>query len=163
MIDPRSHNAPISGKTIDLKAAYKQYAVHPDDRKVLRIGVMDTDSSVVKFYGANALPFGTTGSVGGFLRTSAATWFLGVYGLGLCWGNYFDDYPIFAADSQTHEAESCAEGLMNLLGVQFADSGKKATRFGKEVKALGLVLDLTKFHLGEVRICHTDQRIGAHS
>ena len=120
---------------------------------------MDTDSSVVKFYGANALPFGTTGSVGGFLRTSAATWFLGVYGLGLCWGNYFDDYPIFAANSQTHKAESCAEGLMNLLGVQFADSGKKATRFGKEVKALGLVLDLTKFHLGEVRICHTDQRI----
>ena len=58
MIDPRSHNTPISGKTIDLKAAYKQYAVHPDDRKVLRIGVMDTDSSVVKFYGANALPFG---------------------------------------------------------------------------------------------------------
>ena len=36
---------------------------------------------------------------------------------------------------------------------------KKATPFGKEVTALGLVLDLTKFHLGEVRICHTDQRI----
>ena len=48
---------------------------------------------------------------------------------------------------------------MNLLGIQFADSGKKAARFGKEVKALGLVLDLTKFHLGEVRICHADQRI----
>ena len=86
---------------------------------------MDTDSSMV--YGANALPFGTTGSAKGFLRTSAATWFLGVNRLDLYWGNYFDDYPIFAADSQTHEAESYAEGLMNLLSIQFADSGKKAT------------------------------------
>ena len=57
------------------------------------------------------------------------------------------------------QAESCVEGLMNLLGIQFADSGKKATQFGKKVKALGLVLDLEKFHLEELRICHTDQRI----
>ena len=41
MRDPRSHGCKIRGRTLDLTAAYKQYAVHRSDRDVLRIGVKD--------------------------------------------------------------------------------------------------------------------------
>ncbi|CAE7406578.1 unnamed protein product [Symbiodinium sp. CCMP2592] len=44
MLDPRSKGVSISGKTLDLTAAYKQYATHPFDRDLLRIGVKDTSS-----------------------------------------------------------------------------------------------------------------------
>ncbi|CAE7237282.1 unnamed protein product [Symbiodinium sp. CCMP2592] len=46
MLDPRSKGVSISGKTLDLTAAYKQYATHPFDRDLLRIGVKDTSSGV---------------------------------------------------------------------------------------------------------------------
>ena len=61
----------VLGKTYDLTSAYKQYGVHPSDRDLARIAVK-TPSHKLAFFGTNALPFGAVGSVGGFLRISAA-------------------------------------------------------------------------------------------
>ena len=63
MQDPRSQGVKISGRTLDLTWAYKQYALHAIDRDVLRIGVSDTEGGRPRFFGVNALPFGATGSV----------------------------------------------------------------------------------------------------
>ena len=82
MQDPRSTGIEISGRTLDLTSAYKQYALHSTDRDVLRIGVADCDSGKPRFFGVNALPFGATGSVPGFLRVAAALWHLGSRALG---------------------------------------------------------------------------------
>ncbi|CAE7289458.1 unnamed protein product [Symbiodinium sp. CCMP2592] len=149
----------VSGKTIDLKWAYKQYAVDPSDREIFRIIVLDTCSRKPKFFGAAALPFGTTGSVAGFLRTSAATWHIGSALLGLSWCNYFDDFPLFSLDEHCPCAESCAEALLDILGITFAREGKKATEFSKQCRALGLIIDLSEFGQGVVYIKHTPERI----
>ncbi|CAE7480360.1 unnamed protein product [Symbiodinium sp. CCMP2592] len=159
MMDPRAKGKQVSGKTIDLKWAYKQYAVDPSDREIFRILVLDTCSRKPKFFGAAALPFGTTGSVAGFLRTSAATWHIGSALLGLSWCNYFDDFPLFSLDEHCPCAESCAEALLDILGITFAREGKKATEFSKQCRALGLIIDLSEFGNGVVYIKHTPERI----
>ena len=116
--DKRSKGAQVSGKTLDLKSAYKQYATRPEDRELMRIAAKDMSDGAVRLYKPCALSFGTTGSVSGFLRTAAAAWFLGTEAVKLCWGNYFDDYPMFALDQDTEASEACAQGLMNVLGIE---------------------------------------------
>ncbi|CAE7282163.1 unnamed protein product [Symbiodinium sp. CCMP2592] len=158
MLDPRSKGVSISGKTLDLTAAYKQYATHPFDRDLLRIGVKDTSSGHVRTFKVNSLPFGATGSVSSFLRCAAAIWFLGSHALGIPWTNYFDDFPIFSKDSDCDLVEEVATSFLDLLHVYFARAGKKATVFAKAFKALGLIIDLSHFGEGYVTIGHTQER-----
>ena len=72
----------LRGKTFDLVSAYKHFPIHPEDREIFRIGVLDTDTSEPAVFGSNVLTFGATGSVGGFLRISNAIWHTGVNDLG---------------------------------------------------------------------------------
>ena len=67
----------VLGKTHDLTLAYKQFGLHPSDRDLARIAVK-TPSSELASFGTDALPFGAVGSVGGFLRISAALMFAGL-------------------------------------------------------------------------------------
>ena len=117
------------------------------------------DSNRVRLFGSNVLPFGGTGSVGAFLKTSSTAWFLGAFWLELCWVSYFDDYPVLASRPHALEAETCAQGLFEVLGIDFACEGKKATSFPKQFKASGLVVDLSEFGNGRVVIRHTQERV----
>ena len=157
--DPRSANATIEGKTLDLTSAYKQYAVAPEDREVFRLAAFNPSTKEVKVFGACSLPFGTTGSVSGFLRTAAATWHLGVVKVGLAWCNYFDDYPMLSLSFHTSQSDQCAKKLLDLLGIAYATTGKKATEFSSVFRALGLLFDLSKFGQGEVTLTHTKERV----
>jgi len=44
------------------------------------------------------------------------------------------------------------------LGIQYAQSGKKCQQFSEEMRALGLVFDLSQFGKGKVFIKHTPER-----
>lgn len=48
--------------------------------------------------------------------------------------------------------------LFDMLGIQFAKEGKKSQTFGPEMKALGLIFDLSQFDEGVVYIKHTSER-----
>ena len=48
--------------------------------------------------------------------------------------------------------------LFDLLGIDFARDGDKAGSFGETFKALGLLVDLSDFPSGRVRIGHTESR-----
>ena len=159
MEDPRSKGTKVLGRTLDLCSAYKQYGVCATDRSRILIAVRDTDADTIRFFAPCALPFGTTGSVSGFLRTSASTWALGATQVGLCWANYFDDYPIFALADDAGLAEECASMIMTILGIDFASSGKKATNFSPLCKSLGLLFDLERFGDGVVTLRHTEERV----
>ncbi|CAE7816673.1 unnamed protein product [Symbiodinium sp. CCMP2456] len=158
MLDPRSRGARVSGRTLDLTSAYKQYAVNSLDRDTLRIGVKDTDTGRVRTYKVNSLPFGATASVSSFLRCAAATWFLGSHALGIPWTSYFDDFPLFSLDENCEVTDHVATSFLDLLRIYFAKEGRKATVFGKSFKALGLVIDLSHFGEGYVTIGHTPER-----
>ena len=85
----------LSGRTYDLKHAYKQYGISESDRKVLRLAVKNPETKGVSLFGVNSLPFGASGSVGGFLRISMAVWYLGLVLFKLIWTAFFDDYTVF--------------------------------------------------------------------
>lgn len=84
------------GRTYDLKGAYKQFA---DDRNLLRLAVNCPGLPNAKLMGANVLPFGAVGSVSGFLRVSTAVWFIGLRGLSVYWGAFYDDFSVVARTS----------------------------------------------------------------
>ena len=148
----------VQGRTYDLKSAYKQFAIHPDDRSILRLAVNQPGHNTPVLFGVNALPFGAVGSVSAFLRISLSIWFIGLRGLGLYWTAFYDDFSVISRDELvTSTAHSC-EMLFRLLGVQFAETGKKATQFGRVFRMLGLVVDLSKVPEDCVAISHTDER-----
>ena len=158
MRDPRSRGCKIRGRTLDLTAAYKQYAVHRSDRDVLRIGVKDAEQGRARIFGTNSLPFGATGSVPSFLRCAAAIWLLGAKSLGIAWTSYFDDNPMFAKAESSDTTDSLAADFLDLFSILFAREGKKATSFDQTFRALGLLFDLSRFDEGEVTIGHTKER-----
>ena len=157
---PNTSMNKVLGKTYDLKNAYKQYGIHPQDREVLRLAVWDPNEQKVKLLGANALPFGAVGSVGAFLRVSTAIWFIGMRGFRLCWTSFFDDFTMLSRAEAARSAALSAESLLKLLGVQFAEEGKKAVSWSTSIKTLGVQLDLE--HMGTTRqasIGHTESRV----
>ncbi|CAJ1382659.1 unnamed protein product, partial [Effrenium voratum] len=103
----------VLGKTYDLTSAYKQYGVHPSDRDLARIAVK-TLSGELAFFGTNALPFGAVGSVGGFLRISAALTFAGLKGPKLWWTSFYDDFTAFSDARALTSAAVSAEALFDL-------------------------------------------------
>ena len=76
------------GRTFDLKSAYKQFGVDATSRDLLRILVNVPGQAQLREVGVHALPFGSVGSVGGFLRISMAVWFIGLAALRLVWSAF---------------------------------------------------------------------------
>ena len=148
----------ISGRTYDMKHAYKQFGISCEDRELVRLAVRDPVEHQVALFGVNSLPFGATGSVGGFLRISFAVWYIGMYIFRLPWTAYFDDYTVFSRDVLADNTAKTVDSLFGLLGIEIAKEGDKASGFSKRFKSLGVEVDLTEFSNGEVRIGHTQDR-----
>ena len=120
--------------------------------------MQDVDAKEAKVYQISALPFGASGSVAGFLRISAALACIGQVCLGFWWSSFFDDFPTITAASLADQCRAQVHLLFDLLGIDFAREGDKAGSFGDTFKALGLLIDLTDFATGTVRIGHTESR-----
>ena len=153
----RGHGG-ISGRTYDLKHAYKQYGISEPDRSMIRLAVKNADTGGISLFGVNSLPFGASGSVGGFLRISMAIWFLGMSLFRIVWTAFFDDYTVFSQDALVSNTAKTVETLFDLLGVEFARDGNKACAFSKVFKSLGVEIDLKNFESGHVRLGHTQDR-----
>lgn len=155
---PAEGRPTLKGRTYDLRSAYKQFAVHPDDRAVLRMGVNFPDSDKCAIIGFNSLPFGAVGSVAGFLRVSQALWYLGYFGLGLLWSAFYDDYTLLSRAELERSSSWACEALFDLLGLQYAKEGHKCVPFDSKFKTLGLEIDTGSFPEGHILIGHTDSR-----
>ena len=121
------------GKTYDLTAAYKQFGISVEDRKLLRIATWNPGAKTMALLGVNALPFRATGSVSSRLRVSMAAWFLGMRCLDLVWTCFFD-YTLLSQETCSSSASFAAESMFKLLGVQYAKEGSKNTEFSKGAK-----------------------------
>ena len=151
-------HCPILGRTYDLKSAYKQFGLCVEDRNLLRIAVNKPGRAEPVLVGLNALPFGAIGSVAGFLRISFAIWWIGVFGLGIAWSAYFDDYSTITRaelESSTHWAVTT---LLELIGLAYAREGPKAPPFSAVFRMLGLVVDLREIPSNRFFVTHTEER-----
>ena len=127
----------LSGRTYDMKHAYKQYGIAVADRELVRLAVRNPLDHTVALFGINSLPFGASGSVGGFLRISLAVWYVGLVMFRLAWTAYFDDYTIFCRDMLIGNTSKTVDNLFDLLGIEVAREGSKATGFFQAVQELG--------------------------
>ena len=148
----------VEGKTFDLSSAYKQFPLHSVDRNFIRIAVPRPNSNDCVVYGLNALPFGASGSVAGFLRISTAVFHILTISMGVWAGTFFDDFPILSQGSVSRQTESHVSMLFDLLGLQFAKEGKKWAPFSESMEVLGVVIDLSGFSSGVVYFRHTESR-----
>ena len=126
---------PLTGRTFDLKAAYKQFGVNVEEANRLKIAIR-AGPDEVKYYNVLALPFGATGSVVAFLRVAAALAFIGTKGLLLCWSSFFDDFTAVAPERLAENTQFYVEALFRLLGIDYASEGEKAPPFGKVFRSL---------------------------
>ena len=155
---PDMHFPELLGRCYDLKAAYKQFAIHSQDRSVLRMAVQSPGPGGPRLIGFNALPFGAVGSVSGFLRVSLAVWYIGIASLRLCWTAFYDDFGVLSRKELLSNTSWSVETLFKLLGLTYATEGKKFLPFDSAFKMLGLRVDLSKAQEKEVHIGHTDDR-----
>ena len=135
----------LCGKTFDLSSAYKQFPLHQFDGDFIRLAAPEPVRKACAIYGVNALPFGATGSVSGFLRVSTALSHIIAFGLGVWAGTFFDDFPILCRGDLANQTEQQVSLLLDLLGMRFAREGKKWMPFSEQMEVLGVVIDLSHF------------------
>ena len=148
---------PLTGRTFDLKAAYKQFGVNVEEANRLKIAIR-AGPEEVKYYNVLALPFGATGSVVAFLRVAASLAYIGTKGLLLCWSSFFDDFTAIAPERLVENTQFYVEALFRLLGVDYAAEGEKAPPFGQVFRSLGLQFDLNGADTGTFSLGHTETR-----
>ena len=154
----RGAEVDLRGRTFDMKAAYKQYGIDETEREHIRLAVRNPVDHNICLFGINSLPFGATGSVGGFLRISMAVWYLGLSIFKLPWTAYFDDFTVFSRSDLEVNTTKTVCHLFDLLGIDFAREGDKAGAFDVCFKSLGVEIRLGQFASGAVSLGHTKER-----
>ena len=148
----------LCGRTYDLTSAYKQFGVNSACRDFIRLALRRPDSKEPLLLGLNSMPFGAVASVSSFLRISIALWMIGLRLLKIVWTCFFDDFSVVTRKCLESSAAWAVESLFKLLGIHFAESGKKAVAFAPCFKMLGLEVDLSGGSAGKVLIGHTEER-----
>ena len=149
----------VLGRTYDLKSAYKQFGLCSHDRDFVRIAVNKPGAKDPVLLGLNALPFGAIGSVAGFLRISFAIWWIGVFGMGVAWSAYFDDYSSLTRPELASNTHWAISSLFELIGLQYAKDGSKAPPFNDVFRMLGLMVNMVEAPSLRFSVGHTDERI----
>ena len=141
---------------LDLRSAYKQLPLSPLDQDKTVVVLKDHVRNAVDCYIMKTLPFGASVSVDKFLRVSA---FLQAAGceLALLWSNYFDDFPLASHRLTSVSSLSAAKAMLTLFGFEFA--ADKLLPFEQTCEVLGVKLDLSLAHEGEIRITNKPSRI----
>ncbi|CAE7661920.1 bath-40, partial [Symbiodinium necroappetens] len=112
-------------KTVDLKSAYKQLALHPDDRRFSVISLKDPADDEPKGFLCRVLPFGSIASVGHFNRVARLVQRI-FHETKLLAANYFDDYPLLELAELSQNADRCAKAVLDLLGFTWAKDKDEA-------------------------------------
>ncbi len=121
--------------TIDLHAAYKQFAISPGSRALSVVVLKQPGTNDIGCFVGKALPFGSTASVVFFNCIPRLVWRLGLE-LYIPWCNYFHDYPVFAPACIAESTMMTALALLDLLGISYA--ADKLVPFDKQATMLGV-------------------------
>ena len=141
--------------TIDLHAAYKQFAISPSSRSLSVVVLKRPDSEEIGCFVGKALPFGSTASVVYFNRLSRLVWRLGLE-LFIPWCNYFDDFPVFSPRCMAPSTMSTALTLLDLLGFSYAS--EKLVPFDTHATMLGVEISCSEWREGRVIIKNKESR-----
>ena len=128
-------------KTVDLKSAYKQFAISPADRKRAVITVKASEDGQAKGFVSSVLPFGAASAVMSFNRVSRLLWRVFIEAGVVC-GSYFDDFPVLDAGITSESSASTIRAVCRLLG--FKCSEDKELEFSDRPAMMGVIFDTSK-------------------
>ena len=149
----------LVGRTLGLKAAYKQLAVSPHQGFVRVLTAYDPIKCVPAFFTINALPFGATSAVYGFNRVAKSLWHIMVSLGGVWTTQYFNDYPNVETKELASSSRSFMEFILHALGWKYAMDGKKAEPHALSFKVLGVELVLNEANQGQITVSNKRERI----
>ena len=148
--------AELRMSSLDLKSAYKQLPLSPLDHNKSVVCLRNPRSMALECYIMKTLPFGGAASVPSFLRCSSLIHALGCR-LGLCWSNYFDDFPVISHSLCASSTMACMVGFLKLLG--FDHAKEKLLPFDVKAEVLGVQVDLTGAPKGVIQVKNKDSRV----
>ena len=142
-------------KTVDLKSAYKQLAVHPDHQAACVVTVKDPCSTEVRGYISRVLPFGAGASVTAFNRVARLIQRI-LQEVGVINFNYFDDYPLLELGALSGSCDKVVHSVLSLLGFECAL--EKEQEFSHRADLLGVTVDLSDPSLSKVCVANKVDR-----
>ncbi|CAE7599568.1 unnamed protein product [Symbiodinium sp. CCMP2592] len=148
---------PMLGKTFDLKSAYRQMFVSPEDLKEAYIAYFSHREGRVIVRQMLALPFGATRAVFSYLRVAHSMWYIGCWALKLIWSHFFDDFLSLATQVEAKAVGLAISSLSRLLGWKVSEDKDKP--FAESFAALGVRVSFERFLQGEVLFHNTEKRI----
>eukprot|EP00438_Fugacium_kawagutii_P031390 Skav210360 [mRNA] locus=scaffold2370:122616:124334:- [translate_table: standard] len=150
-------DTPWKGKTVDLSSAYRQLGVSSNALRVSYIGVFNPTTRKVEVFSMQALPFGASRSVYGFLRVAHSLWWLGCKALNLVWSFFFDDYITLCKHGEEALVDGMVSQFFRLLG--WAVSSNKDSPFSEVFKALGVEISFQHWSEGRILFQNTKKRV----
>lgn len=141
---------------MDLKSAYKQFAIHPTERKRAVIAVKSPVDGRVYGFICSVLPFGASASVLAFNRISRLLWRVFIEAGVLCTA-YFDDFPVLDLSAARQVCENLIRAVVRILG--FKCSEDKEVGFSEQTEMLGVVFDTRFAQKGDIQISNKKSRI----
>ena len=148
----------LTGRTFDLKAAYRQLAVRPADLDFAKVALFCPATQAPVVLSLRALPFGAIGSVHGFDRCSIALWALACKLLLVTHAVFFDDFTNVTWEDDAANSEAALLLLLRLLGWEVATKGSKALSYARLFHSLGVCFILPRSLEDPVQITNTAQR-----
>ena len=150
-----------SGRTLDLRAAYKQVATSSAGRWAATIVVFNPVKGCAEHFVSNSLMFGSTAAVYAFNRISKALWHAATVCLDIIGTCYYDDFPCIEPLLTATAARKSFEGMLDILGWAYADSPGKAEPYRGTFTALGVELVVQDLFKGSFCVQNKPTRVNA--
>ena len=145
------------GRTLDLKAAYKQLPCHPSSSWSSVLVVWDPNRNTHSFFVSDALMFGSAASVYAFNRCARAIWHIVV-----CWARitvtqFYDDYPSLEIKAISSSSYAVFTAVLKSLGWTVSTSKDKP--FDSTFSTLGVQMDLSGMGDLKLVVANTESRV----
>jgi len=141
---------------MDLKSAYKQWAIAPVDVPKAILILKDPSNDAVMGFECLTLPFGSVASVTCFNRIARLYQRI-LHEVCVVAANYFDDYPIVELSPLATNCESTLKAVSKLLG--FSVAFDKDLPFAQKTDILGVTVNLTDADRRHVYVCNKQSRM----
>ena len=143
-------------KTVDLKSAYKQWAIAPPEKCKAIITLQEPSTKDPFGFECLTLPFGAISSVICFNRIARLYQRI-LHEVFVLASNYYDDYPVTEISSLTESTERILTAVARLLG--FVVSSDKELPFSPTADMLGVTMDLSDKDMKFVKVRKKETRI----
>ena len=145
------------GKTFDLKAAYKQLCVSPQQWNFSAVVVFNIETQAPSIFYQVTLPFGATSAVLHFNRVARLLWRIGTKLFHILWCNFYDDYPCVCPAQLQRSVQAAVTLLFKVLGFEFAE--EKDRPFAELFSALGMTFDVGRIPGGTSYVMNKAERV----